>query len=153
MDSRVALVLLTFVLTACGGATDTTTGGGKDGGAGTPGTGGSTGACNPTCGQSRDCCTDHCVNLQNDPLNCGKCGKKCDNGTYCTSGQCTAVPCETTCGAGSTCCGGACCKSGEICCDPQGPIERGPACQTPTNGTCAMGCAPLCICASPDTPI
>jgi hypothetical protein len=30
----------------------------------------------------------------------------------------------------------------------------GPQCTTPSaSGTCPMGCAPLCICASPDTPI
>src|SRR5262249_39200287 len=35
----------------------------------------------------------------------------------------------------------------------QGPIATGPACTAPVGGTCPMGCAPLCKCASPETPI
>ena len=72
---------------------------------------------------------------------------------YCGAGQCAQPPCTATC-TGSTCCGMECCAAGQICCDPQGPIETGPRCLTPTaSGTCPMGCAPLCVCASPDTPI
>lgn len=173
---RVLVTLISLVPTtvACGGSTAPTplrdggagSGGASTGGsagagggagtgaaAGTGGVGGGGGACNPRCGTARECCVDHCVNLQNDLLNCGTCGKKCGSGTYCTGGQCVTPPCQTTCGAGATCCGSACCKTGELCCDPQGPLDRGPACETPTNGTCPMGCAPLCVCASPDTPI
>jgi hypothetical protein len=36
----------------------------------------------------------------------------------------------------------------------QGPISTAPECTPPDErGTCPMGCAPLCVCASPDTPI
>jgi hypothetical protein len=47
-----------------------------------------------------------------------------------------------------------CCSTGKICCDPQGPLDSGPRCTTPSEtGTCPQGCAPLCVCASPDTPV
>jgi hypothetical protein len=51
-----------------------------------------------------------------------------------------------TCGSGGTCCGTTCCDSTQICCEPNGPLDRGPACQTPTGNppSCAAGCAPLC---------
>jgi hypothetical protein len=106
-----------------------------------------------TAGTARDCCAGHCANLQNDPLNCGTCGKKCDPGTYCGGGQCVTPPCQATCGGAAQCCGTTCCATGEICCDTQGPVATGPACTAPVNGTCPMGCAPLCKCAAPDTPI
>jgi hypothetical protein len=47
-----------------------------------------------------------------------------------------------------------CCGATQLCCDPQGPIDMGPRCLDPDErGTCPMGCAPLCICADPNTPI
>lgn len=157
MARQIALVLFASTFLACGGATSPTPssdgGSGTGGSAGTGGGGGGGGAgCDPACGTARECCTDHCVNLQNDPLNCGACGKKCSGG-YCTGGRCAPIPCNSVCGGGATCCGAACCAAGELCCDPQGPLDQGPVCVAPVNGTCPMGCAPLCICASPDTPI
>jgi hypothetical protein len=176
MNAKLAATVVAFFFCACGGSTSTPrstdagtgtgglgtggagTGGGSSGtggagasGGGMAGTGGN--ACNPACGTGRDCCGGHCVNLNNDLLNCGKCGKACDKGTYCTGGQCVTPPCQTTCGGGAQCCDMGCCAAGELCCDQQGPVERGPVCSTPANGTCPMGCAPLCKCASPDTPI
>lgn len=72
---------------------------------------------------------------------------------YCGAGQCANPPCNATC-TGGTCCGSECCAEGQICCDPQGPHVTGPRCLTPSaSGTCPVGCAPLCDCASPDTPI
>lgn len=163
MRTRIAFVAIISMLSACGGTTSgpggsgggpSTGGQGGAGGAATGGAGtGGSGTCNPACGTSRDCCVDHCVNLQNDPLNCGTCGHQCTAGTYCTGGACTPPPCQAACGGGTTCCGASCCAAGELCCDPQGPLDMGPVCTTPVNGTCPMGCAPLCICASPDTPI
>jgi hypothetical protein len=110
--------------------------------------------CSPACGEARTCCGGACVNTANDPRHCGACGAPCREGTYCTGGKCEPRPCTTTCPVGTTCCDGACCGAGQLCCDPQGPIDRGPACVAPdASGTCPQGCAPLCICASPDTPI
>jgi len=130
------------VVAACGGNV-TVTGG----------AGGTGGACNPACGEGRTCCSGICANLENDPHNCGACGTLCSADELCT-GECAAPPCTTTCSGESLCCGTSCCAQGELCCDPQGPVSTGPVCTPPDeNGSCAPGCAPLCVCASPDTPI
>lgn len=137
-----AMVLLITVMTApaCEGSSTVNRGDG--------------GKCTPACTEARNCCGDHCVNLQNDPQNCGTCGKACAEGTYCTGGDCVPPPCTASCGESATCCGAECCGTGKLCCDPQGPLSTGPACLDPSeHGTCPMGCAPLCICASPETPI
>jgi len=126
-------------------------GGAGAGGAGAGGAG--AGGCNPVCGRARVCCEGQCINPANDPQNCGVCGKLCANGTYCGAGECVTPPCEATC-AGDSCCGMECCAAGQLCCDPQGPLSAGPHCVAPSEtGTCPMGCAPLCVCAAPDTPI
>lgn len=110
--------------------------------------------CSPACGLARECCAGVCVNKANDPGNCGACGTTCGAGTYCTGGKCMPIPCTTTCLPGMICCAGVCCSAGQLCCDPQGPLSAGPVCTAPDGrGTCPQGCAPLCVCASPDTPI
>lgn len=141
MIKKALLVVITMTATACGGSSENEP----------PGDGGT---CTPACGEARSCCGDHCVNLQNDPQNCGGCGKSCAEGTYCTGGKCVTPPCSATCGEAGICCGTECCGTGKLCCDPQGPLDMGPRCLEPNeHATCPMGCAPLCICASPDTPI
>lgn len=166
MWHRFGLVFLACAIVGCGGETEPRTDGGAGtagtagsaGSGGSPGTGGSAGTggggtCATACGEARNCCGDHCVNLMNDPMNCGQCGRTCGEGTYCTGGNCVTPPCDTTC-TGSVCCGSQCCSAGQLCCDPQGPLDMGPVCIEPNEeGTCPMGCAPLCICASPTTPI
>ncbi len=157
---------LAFLLIGCGGETQPTSGG--QGGIGTGGTslagatgkggssaaGGGSSDCVPACAESRRCCAGQCVNLANDPRHCGNCGHECTGDTYCGGGQCVTPPCSVACGSGATCCDAQCCAAGQLCCDPQGPLDRGPICTTPNDqGTCPQGCAPLCICASPDTPI
>ena len=60
------------------------------------------GGCMSGCG-STCCAEDHdgtCVNLQNDPTNCGGCGVNCAPTDTCSNGMC--------CGAGLTNCGGSC---------------------------------------------
>jgi hypothetical protein len=95
------------------------------------------------------CCNGKCANLVNDPTNCGACGTRCEGATPYCEGTCKAAPCErdsATCANGS-CCGSECCSQGQLCCNPQGPLDRGPVCYTPTaeQPTCPPGCAPLCI--------
>jgi hypothetical protein len=129
---------------------------GDAGSAGSSGSAGSAGGiCQPACEEWRRCCGGQCANTANDPNNCGSCGVECASGTYCDgTGKCAPPPCSATCSGGALCCGSECCGAGELCCDPQGPISQGPVCTPPDErGTCPMGCAPLCVCASPDTPI
>lgn len=126
---------------------------GAGGSAGNAGTGGG-GACDPACGEGRECCADHCVNPVNDPQHCGKCDVVCPSGTICSEGQCVMPPCSASCGSGEQCCGSACCGSGQLCCEPQGPLDMEPVCTLPDeHGSCPPGCAPQCICADPETPI
>lgn len=164
---RVALLLLALSV-GCGGSSESGTGGsaGAGGGSGGGATGGGAGtggggaggtgggaACTPACGMERECCAGACVNTYNDPKNCGACGVACKSGEWCNgAGKCEATPCETTCSGGALCCGSACCAANELCCEPQGPISAGPVCTKPSDtGTCPQGCAPLCVCASPDS--
>jgi hypothetical protein len=86
------------------------------------------------------------VNKKNDILNCGECGHTC-GGThpYCLpDGGCGAPPCNgVPCAVINFCCGNSCCPESMLCCDVPGPIQTGPACTVPVNGTCPPGC-PAC---------
>lgn len=136
-----------------GGATTATTGGRTTAG----GEGGSD-AGRMTCESDDDCgyfscCDGYCVNVFNDPFNCGSCGNGCDGDQpFCRSGECSDPPCDgVQCGAGTSCCGNECCGAGQLCCDVTvGPSITG--CFDPEFGTCPTGCM-ACVCASPDTPI
>jgi len=139
--------------TGTGGAVAGSSGmGGTSGQSGSAGHGGS-GVCTQDCVVGRTCCNGSCVNEDNDLHNCGACGKTCSDGTYCSGSQCLKTPCTATC-SGGTCCGTECCSGTQLCCDPAGPLDNGPHCLEPSDaGTCPLGCAPLCVCAAPDTPI
>jgi hypothetical protein len=133
-----------------GGAAGTGAAGrGGAGGATGMGGGGGTGACTLACTTGRTCCGSGCVNTQNDPFNCGKCGNTCQGSTsLCQGGTCVHPPCDANiCAATIFCCGSMCCGAGQLCCDPQGPLSGlNPTCYTPTTDqpTCPQGCAPLC---------
>jgi len=99
----------------------------------------------------RSCCADRCVNLDNDPFNCGMCGKHCDGDAfYCDgfNGMCTTTPCSVEGGAcdSGSCCDTSCCGAEQICCGVPGPVGIAIECYTPTpdQPTCPQGCAPLC---------
>lgn len=107
------------------------------------------GACSPACGFGRTCCGNVCVNTENDPTNCGACGVTCSDPTPYCGGSCQPIPCGLdggSCGGGGFCCGASCCNTGQLCCDPQGPVSGAPQCFTPTvsEPTCPQGCAPQC---------
>ncbi|MGO9838689.1 MAG: tail fiber domain-containing protein [Polyangiaceae bacterium] len=131
---------------ASGGSSSGSSSGGGSSASGSSNGGGS---CDATCGVGRACCANGCVNLQNDPENCGVCGIKCAPGTYC-NGSCKPIPCAKeggSCSSGTICCGTACCSAGQLCCEEEGPVgSLYPVCFTPTASqpTCAPGCAPLC---------
>lgn len=170
--SLAALVAPLTFMNGCGdddGDTDAgRTDGGADSGADTGGAdadddasgdaGGDDGGsvCDPECDTGRTCCDGVCVNTENDPRHCGGCGATCEGAdNFCTGGSCEPIPCEGDCTDPEVCCGTVCCGDGQICCDPQGPVDRGPTCvdPDPDTGVCPQGCAPTCMCNAPNTPI
>jgi len=142
---------------ADGGSAGSGGGGGSDAAAGTGGAtagsggGGGGGPCSLACTTGRACCGGGCVNLNNDPMNCGACGTRCTGANnLCSGGLCVAACAANvaTCATGSFCCGTSCCHTGDLCCEQEGPIAGGaPSCVTPTKDqpTCPQGCAPLCV--------
>lgn len=94
-----------------------------------------------TCEDGLSCCGPTCVNLANDPHNCGECGTACAPEQACIQGECKD-PCapEFGCEEG-ICCGTACCGAGTLCCD-YGASADAPdlSCQEPVNGTCPIAC-------------
>lgn len=49
------------------------------------------GQCVPPCANGHTACGFTCVDLQRDPLNCGRCGRAC-TGNVCLAGSCTCLP-------------------------------------------------------------
>jgi hypothetical protein len=93
------------------------------------------------CTPDRVVCGSACTDLQADPLNCGQCGKACDDGQTCSEGKCTVLcvsdkeKCDETCVDTSTdplhC--GTCpnaCAAGLLC----------------AAGTCSVDCGALSKC-------
>jgi hypothetical protein len=159
------LVALAALTLGCGGVTlsqdassdkGSAGSGGSTGSAGSSG-GGSTGSagmgggvCNLQCTVGRACCGGACVNENNDPMNCGKCGTRCEGAkNLCSGGTCVQPTCSgmAVCPS-ANCCGSGCCLAGQLCCEAQGSVAGGePSCFTPTadQKTCPQGCAPLCV--------
>jgi hypothetical protein len=166
--SRLGLLLACGALIGCGssasplsildasggsGGVDASAGAGGSGGLGGVDSGadskdgGATCDCGSFAGY-RSCCGDRCLNLKNDPLNCGTCGNRCPTDRpFCDGGTCVKPPCNRmSCNDGS-CCGDSCCSAGQICCSVEGPLAGIIGCYTPTpeQPSCPQGCAPLCI--------
>jgi hypothetical protein len=72
------------------------------------------------------CCSGTTVNLENDPLNCGSCGHRCEAGEMCLGG-CRAPSCASPCNSCQTCCA----------VNTAGPA-RPPSCFD--GPTCPVGC-------------
>lgn len=113
--------------------------------------------CGP-CGEGFSCCGYRCLNLGNDPRNCGACGHVCEGAhPFCDNGRCSNPPCHLDADAGpscddaSQCCGAQCCGADQQCCYVPGAAGGSTGCY-PAGAGCPMGC-PMCICAAPDTPI
>lgn len=136
-----------------------------EGGAAALGGGGEGGAtpCGTDCeARGFDCCNGRCVNLGNDPTNCGSCGTLCSPFEHvCDHGTCVPGVCDTPDVCPMTaaplppkCCGAECCLTPFLCCIVPGPIGEQVGCFDPsdTEGTCPRGCLD-CDCAAPDTPI
>jgi hypothetical protein len=100
--------------------------------------------CTPACGYELTCCDGHCVELDNDLLNCGACGHACGAGdAYCHESTCQPIPCTGAppCPSADFCCGAECCSPGALCCDNNGgPVQPNPHCAMPANGTCPQSC-------------
>lgn len=102
--------------------------------------------CVPTCESGltcadplRTCCYGGCVDLQNDPNNCGSCASFCDGN--CINGVCVDQ-CGNMCTTGQTCCNGTCANTTS---DMNNCGACGSVCDSEESNTCANG---SCKCGS-----
>ena len=124
------------------------------------------------CPNGQMSCSGSCVNVQNDPHNCGTCGATCGGGLVCASGECSvscpmAKPtncsgacsntqtdfdncgmCGNTCQPGQVCNMGMC---GNVCSAPTKDCSGSCVDETsdPANcGACGNACGKNLVCAS-----
>ena len=95
----------------------------------------------------RTCCYGGCVDLQNDPNNCGSCASFCDGN--CINGVCVD-PCGNMCATDQTCCGGTCTNTTSDMnnCGACGSICDSEESNSCVNGTCKCGSSNACDVAS-----
>jgi hypothetical protein len=113
----------------------------------------------PECTGGEVCCGASCRDLNNDPSNCGSCGRKCAEGEACNNGTCECAP-GVTCGANEACCNGTCvdtssddqncgtcdnvCENGNTCnngqCNCNGEICEGGSLPGQDPVCCSDGC-------------
>jgi hypothetical protein len=87
-------------------------------------------------------CSNMCVDLKTDSMNCGKCGTTCPMGATCVQGSCQCMAGQTKCG--NTCVdlktdGTNCGKCGTICGNDAGAIMGGGMWQC-VAGACTVVC-------------
>ncbi|KAM7201230.1 hypothetical protein V8F20_004976 [Naviculisporaceae sp. PSN 640] len=107
-------------------------------------------------------CDGTCIDIANDPANCGGCGIVCDSGT-CTNGACTVNSCTgqtcdtfTACGPGGSCVCASVAGGSGFCADGQTPCAGLADCATnadcPVGSVCAVGtCCSRNVCIVADT--
>jgi hypothetical protein len=95
------------------------------------------GTCGVTCLGGSTLCGSKCVELSNDPANCGSCGNACPVAQVCSAGAC-----GVTCLGGTTLCGGKCVDTTN---NPANCGSCGNACSLPhaaalcANAACVIG--------------
>ena len=114
-----------------------------------------------TCRDASDCpadsmCDGKCVNLKEDPKNCGKCGTECGDNETCSNSECKPAcegdQCVNVCekdGKAVTCDEGMTCKDGECLCGDK-TCDNGQFCQNNECHSCVNATydpkAKKCIC-------
>jgi hypothetical protein len=102
--------------------------------------------CVADAGTLGECCGAGCVDLERDPMNCGRCGATCVGSETCVSSGCGLDLCDvgsvgSTChfDAGSSVIGGVCCAAG--CVDTAHDVNNCGGCNRhcPSDAGCQSG--------------
>lgn len=175
MHSRILALLASTLLllaVACTGGDDDYFGQGTGGTPGAGATGGAPSGGGPmgglggslVCGAGQAPCNGACVDIQNNPANCGNCGVACPLGQLCQAGVCGCAAgqllcagtcidpltspthcgtCGTACAARQDCVGGQCtCQAGTTAC-PTGCVDLA------TTATDCGACGNVCPASAP----
>ncbi len=101
--------------------------------------------CVCSCPAGQTLCSDGCMKIDSDRMNCGSCGKQCDAGDACCGGQCVSLSADPNCGQcnfscssrGMTCCPG---RTNHYCSDLNQHFDCGACGSACSTGCCAGIC-------------